>query len=124
MSKFTIRPVGCGLKFDLRASNGEPVATSEVYETRASCMRGVESVRRNAAAAPLEDLTCAGTAVKNPKFQLYADKAGAYRFRLRARNGEIIASSGAYTTRAACLGGIESVRANAPAAEAVFLEAE
>lgn len=109
MSKFLIRAVGGGLKFDLHAANGEAVASSEVYLTRAACLRGIASVRKNAPAAPVEDLTVhGGGAVRNPKFQLYADRAGAFRFRLRARNGAVIASSAAYTSRAACLSGIES----------------
>ena len=57
--------------------------------------------------------------VTNPKFEMYRDKAGEYRFRLKARNGEIIASSEGYTGKAACENGIESVRKNAPEAEIV-----
>ena len=118
MGKFVIRAVSTGVKFDLRAGNGEPVAASEVYATRAACLRGIESVRRNAPRAALEDQT--GTAWKraaNPKFELYRDKSGAYRFRLKARNGAIIAVSGGYGGKAACLAGIDRVRFHAPAAE-------
>jgi uncharacterized protein len=50
------------------------------------------------------------------KFELYADKAGKYRFRLKAGNGEIIASSEAYNSKASAKNGIESVRTNAPGA--------
>ena len=49
----------------------------------------------------------------NLKFELYKDKAGEYRFRLKARNGQIIAASEGYTAKAGCLNGIESVRKNA-----------
>jgi uncharacterized protein len=48
------------------------------------------------------------------KFELYEDKAGKFRFRLKAANGEIIASSEAYNAKASALKGIESVRNNAP----------
>ena len=48
MSKFVIRSVQSGVKFDLRAANGQTIATSEVYRTRASCLKGIESVRKNA----------------------------------------------------------------------------
>ena len=53
-------------------------------------------------------------AVTNPKFELYTDKAGEFRFRLKARNGEIIAVSEGYKAKASCLNGIDSVRRNAP----------
>jgi uncharacterized protein YegP (UPF0339 family) len=48
---------------------------------------------------------------------MYTDKAGEYRFRLKARNGKIIATSEGYTTKAACENGIDSVRKNADIAE-------
>ena len=57
--------------------------------------------------------------VKHPKFEVYTDKAGEYRFNLKARNGEIIASSEGYKSKASCLNGIESVKKNAPDAEIV-----
>ena len=47
------------------------------------------------------------------KFELYKDKAGEFRFRLKAGNGETILSSEGYTTKASCENGIESVRKNA-----------
>ncbi len=47
------------------------------------------------------------------KYEVYQDKSGGYRFRLKAGNGETIASSESYTTKAAALGGIESVKNNA-----------
>lgn len=53
------------------------------------------------------------------KFELYADKAGKYRFRLKAGNGEIIATSEAYESKAGAKNGIESVRTNAPDAALV-----
>ena len=53
------------------------------------------------------------------KFEYYKDKAGKYRFRLKAGNGEIIAISEAYESKASCLNGIESVRKNAKDAELV-----
>lgn len=118
MSKFVIRTVNSGIKFDLRATNGQTIATSEVYLTRAACLRGIESVRKNAPLAGTEDcITGDGKKVLNPKFEMYLDKADQFRFRLRARNGKIIATSEAYTTRAACENGIDSVRKNADLGE-------
>lgn len=117
MSKFTILAVKSGLKFNLRAGNGEIIAVSEVYTTRASCLKGMESVRVCAPGAAVEDQTLLTGREKCPKFELYADKRGQFRFRLRAANGKIIAISEGYTTKAGCLAGIDSVRKNAPTAQ-------
>lgn len=115
MGKFVVKATKIGFVFNLKAGNGEVIATSEVYTTEAACMKGVESVRKNAAEAKLEDQTVAEvTAVTNPKFEMYTDKAGEFRFRLKARNGEIIAVSEGYKAKASCLNGIDSVRRNAP----------
>lgn len=51
------------------------------------------------------------------KFEVYQDKAGKYRFRLKAGNGEVIATGEAYESKAGCMKGIESVKKNAPEAE-------
>ncbi|MFI1584342.1 YegP family protein [Embleya sp. NPDC020630] len=55
------------------------------------------------------------------KFELYTDKAGKFRFRLKAGNGQIIAVGEAYETRAACMNGIESIKRNAADAKVVEL---
>ncbi len=51
------------------------------------------------------------------KFELYQDKKGEYRFRLKAGNGQVIATGEGYTTKKACMNGIESIRKNAPDAK-------
>lgn len=51
------------------------------------------------------------------KFEVYQDKKGQYRFRLKAGNGQTIATGEGYTTKKACLNGIESIRKNAPDAK-------
>lgn len=118
MGKFVIKTVKTGIKFDLKANNGEVIATSEVYTSDSACKNGIESVRKNSIAAKLEDQTVENyETVTNPKFEVYTDKANEYRFRLKARNGEIIAVSEGYKAKASCLNGIESVRKNAPDAE-------
>ena len=120
MGKFVVRHVSSGIKFDLKATNGQVIATSEVYESAAACRNGIESVRKNAAVANFEDQTVADfEKVTHPKFEMYQDKAGEYRFRLKARNGEIIATSEGYKTKANCENGIDSVKKNAPEAEVV-----
>jgi uncharacterized protein YegP (UPF0339 family) len=114
MGKFVIRNVASGIKFDLKAKNGEVIATSEVYSSIAACRNGVASVQKNAPIAGLEDQTTEGYAtVVNPKFEVYVDKAGEYRFRLKAKNGQVIATSEGYKALASCLNGVESVRKNA-----------
>ena len=122
MGKFVIKQTNTGVKFDLKATNGEVIATSEVYSTEAACLNGVESVRANCV-GEIEDQTAEGfETVKHPKFEMYLDKAGEFRLRLKARNGEIIATSEGYKAKASCLNGIESVKKNAPDAEIVKAE--
>jgi uncharacterized protein len=117
MGKFLIKKTKTGYTFALKANNGEIIATSEVYSSEDSCVSGTESVRANAPIAKVEDLTEEGAKVTNPKFEIYLDKAGEYRFRLKARNGEVIASSEGYKSKKGCSNGIESVRQNAPDAK-------
>jgi uncharacterized protein YegP (UPF0339 family) len=120
MGKFVVKEVKTGFKFDLKAGNGEVIATSEVYTAEQSCLNGIESVRKNAVDAKLEDQTVENfETVTNPKFEVYVDKAGEFRFRLKARNGEIIATGEGYKAKASCLNGIDSIRRNAPDAEIV-----
>ena len=114
MGKFVIRNTKTGIKFDLKANNGEVIATSEVYKSEASCKKGIASVRRNAPIAAVEDQTAEGFAKeKHPKFEIYVDKAGEFRFRLKATNGQIIAVSEGYKAMAGCKNGIASVKKNA-----------
>ena len=113
MGKFLISATAKGYVFRLVAANGQAVATSEVYETLAACRAGAESVRTCAPAARFADLTQPGRLPANPRFELYQDRAGRYRFRLKARNGKIIAVSEGYSTWMSCENGIESVRKNA-----------
>lgn len=123
MGKFVIRRTNTGIKFDLKAGNGEVIATSEVYSSEDACRKGIASVRKNAPAAAVEDQTVEGFAQKkHPKFEVYSDKAGEFRFRLKATNGQIIAVGEGYKAKAGCLNGIASVQKNAPDAEIVEQE--
>ncbi len=120
MGRFVIKKTKTGVKFDLKTTNGQVIATSEVYSTEASCKNGIASVQKNAPAAAVENQTVEGYATeKNPKFEVYVDKAGEFRFRLTATNGQVIAVSEGYKTLANCLNGVESVKKNAPEAEIV-----
>ena len=70
MGKFVIRQTNTGVKFDLKAGNGEIIATSEVYTTEEACRNGIASVQKNAPAAAMENQTVEGYAVeKHPKFE-------------------------------------------------------
>ena len=121
MGKFVVKNAkNGGFVFNLKAGNGEVIATSEVYTTEGAALNGIESVRKNAVEAKLEDQTVADFApVTNPKFEVYKDKAGEFRYRLKARNGEIILSGEGYKAKASCLNGIDSIRRNAPDAPIV-----
>ena len=123
MGKFVIRETKTGIKFDLKAGNGEVIATSEVYASKKSCLSGIASVQKNAPAAAVENQTVEGyTVEKHPKFEVYTDKAGEFRFRLKATNGQIIAVSEGYKAIASCMNGIESVKKNAVDAPVVRAE--
>lgn len=120
MGKFVVKHTNTGVKFDLKAGNGEVIATSEVYNSEAACKNGIASLKKNAPVAGVEDQTVEGyEKVKHPKFEVYVDKAGEYRFRLKATNGEIIATGEGYKAKAGCMNGIESIKKNAPDAEIV-----
>ncbi|HAG14310.1 MAG TPA: hypothetical protein DCG49_10705 [Ruminococcus sp.] len=122
MGKFLMKRTKTGIKFDLIAGNNEVIATSEVYTTERACRSGIASVQRNAPAAAIENQTEEGFAKqKHPKFEIYTDKAGEFRFRLKATNGQIIAVSEGYKAMSGCMNGIESVRKNA-ASEIVMQE--
>lgn len=123
MGKFVIRNTNTGVKFDLKATNGEVIATSEVYTNEVNCRKGIESVINNAPIAALEDQTKEGYAVeKHPKFEVYTDKAGEFRFRLKATNGQIICHSEGYKALNSCFNGVESVRKNVVDSEIVKAE--
>ncbi len=114
MGKFVIRETKTGIKFDLKATNGQVILSSEVYTTKAACLNGIESVKKNAPPAAVEDQTKEGyQKEKHPKFEIYTDNAGEYRFRLKATNGQIIGVSEGYKAHESCVNGVESVKKNA-----------
>ena len=124
MGKFVIKTMKNGeFTFSLKATNGQEIlAAGEGFKTLATCKNSIESVKKNAL-AHVEDQTVEGfETLTHPKYEVYLDKAGEYRFRLKARNGEIIAVSEGYVAKASCLNGIESVRKNAAEAEVVVEE--
>ena len=105
--------------FNLLAANGQVICTSETYKALDGAKNGIESVKKNCM-AEIEDQTVEGyEAKKNPKYEVYTDKAGETRFRLKAANGQIIAVSEGYKAKNSCLNGIASVKNNAPDAPVV-----
>lgn len=118
MAKFVLSAAKTGFKFNLVASNGETIASSQVYKSVATAKNGIASVVANAPVANIENQTVKDfKAEVNPKFEVYKDKKGEFRFRLKAKNGQIIATSEGYSKVDSCLKGVASVKKNAPAAK-------
>ena len=122
MGTFIIKKTPSGaFNFSLIASNKEKITvSSQVYTTKSACKKGIESVGKNAARCieenRIEDLTLkkAPDRVPFPKFEIYYDKAGLFRYRLFASNGESIAiSEEGYKSKSGCIGGMKSVAVNA-----------
>lgn len=113
MGKYVIKK-GKKIHFVLKANNGQIIGTSESYESEKACTSGIASVIKNAPAAKISDTTDENAGkVSNPKFEIYKDKKGDFRFRLLAKNGENILSSEGYTAKTGCKKGIDSVIKNA-----------
>ncbi len=123
MGKFEIKQSDAGYRFNLKAGNGEVILASQIYKSLQTCKKGIASVMANAGPAPIEDQTKEGFAAeKHPKFEVYQDKAGEFRFRLKASNGQIIGTGEGYKAIKSCLNGIASIKKNAPDAEIKFVE--
>jgi len=85
-------------RYRLKAGNGQVVLTGEAYNSKNACLDCVDSVKKNSQ--------------KETAFEVYEDKKGGFRFRLKAANGEIIGQGEAYNSRSGCLKGVESVKKN------------
>ncbi len=86
-------------RYRLKAGNGQIILTGEAYSSKSACIDGVESVKKNSQ--------------KDSAFEVYEDKKGEFRFRLKASNGEIVGQGESYIARSGCMNGIESVKKNA-----------
>lgn len=108
--------------YRLKASNKETIAVSggTGYSSFSACKAGIESVRKNSG-AKIEDQTLQKfEQFTNPKFEIYMDKAGKYRYRLKASNGELICTSeDGYASKDSCKKGIASLAKWAAEAEVV-----
>ena len=86
------------------------IATSQMYSSAQSALIGIKSVISNAPTAPVEDQTLKTyEALPFPKWIIYVDKGGKYRFHLCAANGSNVCHSQGYTTKGACKNGIDSI---------------
>ena len=111
MGKFviTLRKNG-EFQFNLKATNGQTILTSEGYTTRAACLNGIESVKKNS--------------LVEARFDKKVASNGKPFFNLKAANGQIIGSSQMYANEKNMLNGVASVVKNAPEAPIVDLTAE
>ena len=94
MGKFVVKETANGgYKFDLKAGNGEIIASSQIYKSEKACLAGIDSVKANCA-AEVEDQTAENFEVKkHPKYEMYTDKAGEIRFRLKAKSSKDLVES-------------------------------
>jgi uncharacterized protein len=92
-------------QFNLKASNGQVILTSEGYKTKPSCLEGMASVKKNS-----QD---------DKRFSKQTASNGKPYFNLTATNGQTIGSSQMYADEAGRENGIVSVKTNAPVAEFV-----
>lgn len=96
--------------FNLYASNKVGIATSQMYTSAQAALNGINSVIANAENAPIEDQSLKNyETLPYPKWEIYVDNGGKYRFRLNASNGSCICHSQGYTTKSACKNGIDSI---------------
>ncbi|MBO4358899.1 MAG: DUF1508 domain-containing protein [Erysipelotrichaceae bacterium] len=114
MGKYVIsKTVNDKIRFDLLASNGEIILSSQVYQARKGALKGIRSVTKNAPIAPVADLTAKDPVhVGNPKFEIKKAKNGEVYFDLVAANGQVIGVSETYTSMDNCKNGIKSVKKN------------
>ncbi len=89
--------------FNLKASNGQIILSSEMYESKSSAENGIESVKKNA--------------TDDSRYERRTAASGESFFVLKAGNGEVVGKSETYSSTAALDNGIESVKSNAPGAE-------
>ncbi len=106
--KFEVKTAKNGqTHFNLLASNGQIILQSEMYETKASAINGIESVKKN---APLDE-----------RFERLVSQSGKPYFVLKAANHQVIGQSQQYESEAGRDNGIESVKKHAPEASVVDL---
>ena len=122
MGKFIIKKTNTGFTFNLKAGNGEVIASGgEVYNRMDSIKNGIASVAKNAGIETIIDLTKEQEGkLPCPRWEIFEDKKEEFRLRLIASNGNLVATTNdGYTTKAAAKKGIESVAKAADGAAVV-----
>lgn len=115
-SKFVIKKAKDGLTFSFVNASGDTLASSEVYTSKVSTKAGIASVQKNAGAA-IEDQTVKDhEVVKTPKWEIFKDKAGGFRFRLIATNGKNVVHTSGYKTLDDAKKALTSLKKAAPSA--------
>ena len=121
--KFVIKKTDKGnFVYKLYSSNYRVVAIGAgLYTSISNCKTGINSVRNNAATAPIEDQTLQKwEELKFPKWQIYTDKQGEIRLRLLASNGNIVATTNdGYLSKEAAKKGIAAIARAAKGASIV-----
>jgi hypothetical protein len=117
--KFIITKTPKGFfRFSLQAANYQTILTSQNYTTLRNCRDGIEAIKKNAL-SQVEDQTLQKIEKKKyPKYEVYLDNAGQYRYRLLASNGQNIAiAEEGYSSKTGCMNGINAIGRAAPDAE-------
>ena len=113
MGSFVMRRVKDGFVFQLYAPNRLILSTSPVYITEDACKKGILTVIEQGKNAGEADLTVSGQPLpKTPRYEILRDATGSYRFRLRAKKGDVILTSSAYSDATLAALGIGMVREN------------
>ncbi len=117
--KFILKKTPKGFfRFSLAATNAMTILTSKNYSSRATCIAGIETIKKNSG-SEIEDQTLQKTEEKKcPKFEIYFDKANLYRYRMIAANGMNVAiSEEGYATKSGCVNGIKAIARAADGAD-------
>ncbi len=102
-AKFEIYKDKAGeFRFRLKAGNGENILASEGYKAKASCLNGIESVKKNSK--------------DKARFDVGKTKAGKFRFNVNSTNGQVVGTSQSYATESSCNNGVACVMKDAPGA--------
>ena len=119
MGMFTVQELRAGYKFNLKAGNGQIIASSKVYHLLADCLSAIERVKE-CANAPVEDQTVRDyTPLPFPKYEVRHTDRGSISFFLRDHKGTELVHGKCYTAKRSCLAGIHSIGENAPDAEII-----
>lgn len=90
-------------RFRLKAANGENILASEGYESKSSCLNGIESVKKNS--------------IDEKRFDKKSSGPGKFSFNLTAGNNQVIGTSQSYSSESGRDNGVKSVGKSAPGAK-------